>query len=164
MTEDYKHFEIRYEKSPKFADAYFFSVYQGNEYKMGIKGPVSFDKGMDSCKYFIDRTIEKENKPKEMKKLEKVNEEFFAGINESSKEDLEGYGDYKIGDHKESINQHLEALDRVRTKEEKEHHKKYINVHKELISRKTPDFKDAPHHQENMKHYFNDLDAKIKNH
>lgn len=90
---------------------------------------------------------------------EYTDEEVMGGEKKYTNKDLEGYGDYKIQDHKDSIQSHI---DDIKSGKDKEHNLKFIEIHKELLKRKTPDFKDAPHHQENLKKYLTEVDNKLE--
>ena len=90
---------------------------------------------------------------------EHTDEEVMGGEKKYTNKDLEGYGDYKIQDHKDSIQSHI---DDIKSGKDKEHNLKFIEIHKELLKRKTPDFKDAPHHQENLKKYLTEVDNKLE--
>ena len=90
---------------------------------------------------------------------EHSDEEVMGGEKKYTNKDLEGYGDYKIQDHKDSIQSHI---DDIKSGKDKEHNLKFIEIHKELLKRKTPDFKDAPHHQENLKKYLTEVDNKLE--
>ena len=51
---DYNGYEIRINKSIKFKESYIFSIYKNNNYIMGIKGPTTYDNGLETCKSYID--------------------------------------------------------------------------------------------------------------
>ena len=43
-----------FSENEKFKNAYNFGVYKDDQYVFGIKGPCSFEQGMDVCKSAVD--------------------------------------------------------------------------------------------------------------
>lgn len=56
---DYKGFFIELHKNERFKDAYSCRVLKNGEYKMGLRGPVSLEKGKEAAEIFINGTIAK---------------------------------------------------------------------------------------------------------
>ena len=51
---EYKGYKVNLTPNERFKDAYNCSVYLGDEYKMGLKGPCSLESGKDAAILFID--------------------------------------------------------------------------------------------------------------
>ena len=51
---DYKGYHVSLTKNERFKDAYNCQVLLDGEYKMGLRGPVSLEKGKEAAEIFID--------------------------------------------------------------------------------------------------------------
>lgn len=50
----YNGYEIRLSKKDNFTDAYYMTIYKDNEYCMGIRGAIPYDRCMETAKQYID--------------------------------------------------------------------------------------------------------------